>query len=228
MSRNVSNLRFSVFDASVGHSAVWRLWITRPGDLYLASRAAAGSVKVSFHRSGICRYAFTRQHRPPASESDRVIQRWNRPALPEAGTGNFARLAWLAFPTDYLSQGPMPGLSDSTTIPPAAPGAAAFVEVGLTQGPLEAIAEGMGAAEDRGIASYSEIFEGTAAFVRWYHGAWENNDLTIPASHGLPAYRFLAEEPVDRVRPIRLTFHSQPKDGEALLITELGGCSDTT
>lgn len=226
MARNIADLRFVVGGPTWGYSSIWRYWITRNGDIYLAQRGTARHFKVSFHRSGICRYAFTEQHGRPASMGDRLMHRWQRPDIPAAGSGKFARLAWLALPTDYLSLRTVTGITESIIFPPANSGAATFIETGLTNDPELEIANAMGQGNDRGIASFAVAFNETAPFVRWYHGAWENKDLTMPASHGRPAYRFLASEAVHRDRPIRLTMQQPTKDKDALLITELGGCED--
>ena len=226
MAKNVADLRFAVSNQSLGRSAIWRLWITRHGDLYLATRGTASHIKVSFHRSGICRYAFTKKHGAAPSMPDRVMQRWARPPVPKPDTNSFARLAWLAVPTDYLSRGPNSALSTATTVPPAQPGSATFVEIGLTRDSRQTIDAGTGKGLDRGILLHSLIFEDVAAFVRWYHGDWKNNDLRVPASHGLPAYRFMATERTEVQRPIRITLQADVQDGDALLVTELGGCLD--
>lgn len=226
MPGNVADLRFVVGTPLLGHSSTWRYWVTRHGDIYLAERGTARHFKVSFHRSGMCRYAFTSQHGRPATMADRLIRRWQRPDIPLAGSGKFARLAWLALPTDYLSRRTVVGVGNSTVIPPAISGAATFIEFGLTRDSRLAIANAMGGAEDRGIASYALAFDDAAAFVRWYHAAWENKDLKMPASHGRPAYRFHASETAHPERPIRLTMQQPTNDKEALLLTELGGCED--
>src|ERR1700731_104232 len=44
-------IRFAVAENGETHSTVWRLWVNR-NDLYLAGRAAAGLLKISFHKSG--------------------------------------------------------------------------------------------------------------------------------------------------------------------------------
>jgi hypothetical protein len=65
-------IRFAVGRGGDLRSTVWRLWANK-GDLFLAGRNLAGQSKISFHASGICRYAIVSQTpRPP-------IDRWMRP-----------------------------------------------------------------------------------------------------------------------------------------------------
>jgi hypothetical protein len=226
MSRNVADLRFSISDHALGHSSVWRFWVSRHGDIYMATRDMAGIIKLSFHRSGICRYAFTTEHGVSTGLNDRLLERWHRAPIPHRESENFARLAWIAFPTDYLSNSRPTETQRVTHIPPAASGMATFVEIGLCRRAKDELHESTNGDIQADIASYSPIFDDVAVFMRWYHGTWENRDVRIPASHGKPAYRFLASEAPETARPIRLTMQSRPKDGDAMLITELGGCLD--
>lgn len=66
-------IRFAVGGRDDLRSSVWRLWANK-SDLYLAARSFAGTSKISFHASGVCRYAVVSQTpRPP-------IDRWPKPA----------------------------------------------------------------------------------------------------------------------------------------------------
>jgi hypothetical protein len=62
-------LRFGVGTPSDVRSSIWRLW-GNGDDLYLASRSIAGDVKISFHKSGICRIA------QPSSSPRPPYARW--------------------------------------------------------------------------------------------------------------------------------------------------------
>ena len=62
-------LRFGVGTPSDVRSSIWRLW-GNGDDLYLASRSLAGDVKISFHKSGICRIA------QPSSSPRAPYARW--------------------------------------------------------------------------------------------------------------------------------------------------------
>ena len=65
-------IRFAVGRGGDLRSSVWRLWANKD-DLFLAARSLAGRSKISFHASGVCRYAVvSRTPRPP-------IDRWTRP-----------------------------------------------------------------------------------------------------------------------------------------------------
>src|SRR6266436_5657406 len=63
--------RFAVGSREDLRSSIWRLW-ANGDELYLATRSVAGISKISFHRSGICRYA--RNTKGPRKAS----VRWHR------------------------------------------------------------------------------------------------------------------------------------------------------
>jgi hypothetical protein len=225
LGKTVGNLRFAV-SGEAGHASMWRLWATRNhGDVYLASYGTARDMKLSFHRSGICRYAMTTESglKAPGSD-DRVLSRWRRPEIPPRGIGNFTPLARLAFPTDYLSRPATrpERLSKAMALPPAPSGQACFVELGLTRED-EAKVVGTHLGVPNGLAVYSKVYEDVAVFVRWYHTDWENVDLDVPPTPAAPdsAYRFTRYG--DPTRPLRITLKSKPSDGEPILIHELGG-----
>lgn len=73
-------LRFGVGSASEYRSAVWRLWV-QGNDVYLAARTTISWLKLSLHRSGIWRLAWTQASAQRSKDSDdRVEERWNRPS----------------------------------------------------------------------------------------------------------------------------------------------------
>jgi hypothetical protein len=200
--------------------------LTKKGDAYFASRGLAHVTKVSFHRSGICRDAFTSEHGRPVTMPDRVTGRWQRPLIPALASGNFARLALLAVPTDYLSKATQWPSGRVVAVPAAPPGGAAFIEVGMTRASRWASESAMQLSTvPWGLLGFATAFDDVSLFVRWFHGEWQNNDMNIPASPEMgsdAAVRFWASD-VAHERPIRLTFHQPVKDYEALMLTELGG-----
>jgi hypothetical protein len=129
MSKNFYDLRFCVRRPDGYTSGLWRLWVTRGGDVFLALRKMAAISKYSFHKSGICRGAFTTQftdeHGTPAALSgDRVISKWRRAPTPARGKGGGSRVAWIAFPTGYLSRLPLENPGEIVCVDAAPEGAA--------------------------------------------------------------------------------------------------------
>ena len=78
-------LRFAVGTPTEYRSAVWRLWV-QGNDIYLAARTTVSLIKLSLHRSGTWRLAWTESSGIRARHSaDRVEERWERP--PEFRSG---------------------------------------------------------------------------------------------------------------------------------------------
>lgn len=144
MGKNLFNLRFAVQRDDGYTSLPWRLWITAPGDVYLATKSSAG-------RAVFVGMAFT-------AESESSI----RSALH---------------------------------------------------------------AEEKQLVSFTVISHDEAFFIFSYSGTWENSDLKFPTAPGsiFPDLLFSEHDPTDTGRPIRICMASQPNDGDAVIIRELGG-----
>ena len=222
MASNLFDLRFLVQRDDGYCSSQWRLWVTRAGDVYLATRGMGGIQKYSFHASGICRSAFTREHGAPRTMADRAIVKWNRATTPRPGSGSASRVAWIAFPTDYLSRSPLP-VAKSTVIAAAPQGRATYVEVGYTFESESFVLEAFGG--NRRLHSFNRLPSGEAVFLESYHGEWENNDLSSPPAPDsvLPELCFSASDPQNTGRPLRIILGPTPRDGDALVLQELGG-----
>ena len=228
MGKNLFDLRFVIKRNDGLRSSPWRLWITPPGDVYLTTRRMGGIKKYSFHKSGICRSAFTMEQGAPNTIADRAMFKWIRARTPAAGTGGASRVAWIAFPTDFLSRAPLAAGKKHLSIPAAAPGGATYVELAYT---FESKEYALSAFEGnlRRLHAYTELLSGESFFVCSYHSDWENNDLASPPAPGsvFPELLFSAKDTRDTGRPIRLLFGPTPKDGDTLVLQELGGFNAT-
>jgi hypothetical protein len=74
-SKEANTIRFAVGDKNDVRSSIWRLW-AKGNDLYLATRSQAKIVKISFHQSGINRYAKVESE---SDSTDRALYKWKRP-----------------------------------------------------------------------------------------------------------------------------------------------------
>jgi hypothetical protein len=223
MGKNLFDLRFVIERQDGLRSSPWRLWIAADGDLYLTTRRMGGIQKYSFHQSGICRSAFTKEHGPAPGMADRAMFSWKRAQTPPEGGGGASRVAWIAFPTDYLSRTTPP--SKSTILVTAAPqGGATYLEVGYTYESEQFVLAAFGS-NLRRLHSYTNLPGGEAVFVSSYHSDWVNTDLHSPPGTGsvFPKLLCSANDPANTGRPVRLLFGPIPKDGDALVLQELGG-----
>lgn len=225
MSKNVFNLRFGVKRSDGYISSIWRLWATRHADVYLAVKSQAGVMKYSFHRSGICRSAFTKEHGIPRALSDRAMFKWRREQTPVQGVNEASRVAWIAFPTDYLSREASKEKKKVTWVDAAPSGGVTHIELAYTAETEQSVRKAFRSKESRNLVRYVSLPTGEALIVVYYHGLWENTDLTSPASKDsiFPDLAFSASDPDDTGRPVRILFGKPPMDGDALILQELGG-----
>lgn len=230
MSKNILDLRFCVKRLDGYVSSLWRLWATRHGDVYLTVKHTTGQTsKFSFHQSGICRSAFTQEyiekHGMPEQMDDRAIVKWKRKETPVIGNGEFSRVAWLAFPTNFLSRATEIERKKVTWIDAAPNDGATYVELGYTSESEKVIREILRSSENRKLIHYTRINDKEALLTMYYHSDWKNEDLYSPTSSGsiFPNILFSANDPENTGRPIRITLHVKPRDGEELILQELGG-----
>ena len=224
MSKNLANLRFGVVDEKYGHSSVWRLWVTKHGDIYLATKGMAGMLKVSFHKSGICRYAYTTEFANTRQVEDRLLHKWLRPKVPEAHANQIGRLCSLGIPTNYLSHPTSGPDTKLIQVPAAPPSGTTVIEIGVTRDSENTVLATTGEAVDWGMLLWAPLSADVSLFVRWYHSEEIIGDMNMPASHGLSGYRFAHPELEQPARPIRLHMQSNPADHDCLFVIERGGC----
>jgi hypothetical protein len=227
MGKNIHDLRFFVRSDDGFGSAPWRLWITSLGDVYVAALGMGGIHKYSFHVSGICRSAFTKEYADSHS-IDRAAHKWKRMSTPDAGSGIASRVAWIAFPTDYLSCMSSRPQKRSIEISSAPRGGAAYIELAYTRVSKEQVLFAF-STNGRVLHSYVELPFGESFFMASYHTTWENCDLTSLAGPGsvFPDLLFSTDDPRNTGRRIRMVYGPRPKDGDAILLTELGGYEKT-
>lgn len=223
MAKNLADLRFAVRSPSGQVSSIWRLWATRHGDVYLATRTMAKIEKYSFHKSGICRSAFTNEHGTPKTMTDRAMFEWKRLSTPAAGEGKASRVAWLGFPTDYLSKPSDAGVEGMAWIEAAPAGGATYVEFAFTRESQKSIETAFRTRQERTLLAYVELPSDEAFFGSYYHADWENKDLNMPGNGEVADLAFSSHDPCNTGRPIRIRFGSAPSDGDPLVLQELGG-----
>jgi hypothetical protein len=222
MSKKLADLRFGIKNSLGYVSNIWRLWVTSHGDVYLATRSMAGIEKYSFHKSGICRSAFTKEYGTPKSLTDRVIFKWQRLATPPTGQGKAARVALIAFPTDYLSKNGDPSL-EVNWIEAAPPGGATYLDLAFTCESRDSVETSFSQRQERKCLLYVNLPGEEAVLLDYYHSDWENEDLKIPGNGIVSDLLFSANDPYETGRPIRIRFGPRPSNGDAMLLRELGG-----
>lgn len=228
MAKNLTDLRFGIKRQDEYISSLWRLWATKLGDVYLSTKGMGGIHKYSFHQSGICRSAFTSEHGTPKSMEERAIFKWKRNLTPENGD-EAVRVAWIAFPTDYLSEETEQERKKVHWIEAAPKGAATYIEIVYTSKVEKEVIKLLRANGDRNLISYTRLIKNESLLVMYYYSDWENKDLISPAAEGsiFSDLVFSAKDKNNSGRPVRICLGPAPKDGEALVLQELGGYRKT-
>ena len=155
--------------------------------------------------------------------TDRAMFKGRRLPTPAAGEDRGSRVAWIAFPTDYLSGAFDSGVKDVAWIEAAPAGGATYIEVVFTRESQERVHRAFRERQERDVLTYLRLLFDEALFVRYYHADWENKDLSMPGDGKVADLVFSALDPHDTGRPIRIRFGPAPSDGDALVLQELGG-----
>jgi len=223
MGKNVADLRFGIKREDGFISSIWRLWATKHGDIYLTTKGMGGIHKYSFHQSGICRSAFTSEYGPPKTMSDRAIHKWKKTPTPSTGSNNYSRLAWIAFPTNFLSRQTQDERKKISWIEAAPENKATYLELAIVAETEKHVKHHM--SPDRHLVLFAALPNDESLMVLYSYEEWENKDLSSPSAPGsiFPDLLFSENDPKDTGRPIRILFGPEPSDNEALLLQELGG-----
>lgn len=200
MAKNLTDLRFAIKSSSGHVSSIWRLWATGHGDVYLATRSMAKIEKYSFHKSGICRGAFTNEHGTPQTMTDRAMFKWKRLPTPTAGERKASRVAWLGFPTDYLSQPPVSGVEVWLGSRRRRPAELPTLNLHSHES-QESIEAAFRERRERKLLAYVALPSDEAFFGNYYHADWENKDLNMPGNGEVADLVFSPRNPYGSGRP---------------------------
>jgi len=227
MSNVLLDLSFGVKRSDGYVSDIWRASTTRLGDFQLTTSSIAGVEKYSFNRSGMCRSAHSGAGGAPAALRDRAGFSWRRAATPPRGSGRAARVAWIAFPTDYLSRPTVEDDGGIFWIAAAPARGATYVEFAYAAEPERDIRGVLDIVQDRTLVRCATLPRGETLVILCYHADWDNKDLRVPGNGEVADILFSADDPLASGRPLRHRFGPVPKDQEAVLLLEMGGTAVT-
>lgn len=221
------DLRFGVKRSDGYVSDVWHARTTHLGDFHLATSSIAGVEEYDFKQSGMCRSVHSGAEGTPAALCDRAGFSWRRAATPPRGSGKAARVAWIAFPTDYLSRPTADDAEDILWISAAPTRGATYVEFAYAAEPEQGIRGVLDVMQDRTLVRCASLPSGETLVIFCYHADWENKDLRVPGNGTAADVLFSAADPLASGRPLRHRFGPAPKDEEAVLLLEMGGAAVT-
>lgn len=216
---NSVDLRFAVGRLNEPRSGVWRAF-SRGSEVYLAAPPSAGREKFSFHSSGICRHAFTKEEGPGDGEDDRVISRWIRSQAPPAPGVSYALL--LRFPCDYLSSALAAPTKRVTWVPSASVGGSTTFEFCYTQ-MNRRDAEAAAAATNRTLLSHTLLPSGEAFTVTWLHEPWLGEPFRVPGLLYADCEYFISRLDLENTgRPVRFLRILPASDGVPSIAEDFG------
>lgn len=155
--------------------------------------------------------------------TDRAMFKWCRAATPPLGSDGASRVAWIAFPTDYLSRRFQADDGRTTWIDAAPSGGATYVELSFTAESESRIKEALEIRRERHLLGFVEPPAGDSFFIAYYYGDWQNSDLRVPGEGRTSDLLLSADDPLNTGRPIRIIFGPPPADGDSMVLQELGG-----
>jgi hypothetical protein len=216
--RSKVDFRLAVGTSDGARSAVWRGYSNKEG-IYISHGGMGGIEKFSFHRSLICRHAFTEQEGPADGDDDRVMQKWRRVLAPTNGLV-YALIA--RFPSDYLSTALKNERKTVVWLPAAISGHATVVEFvfsGCGEDGTYALAKSSG----RMIVSYTPLPNGEAFVVSWVHEKWNGESFTVPGLFEIETqYVISRQDPMMSGRPTRFTLYIDPTNERPMIVDEFG------
>lgn len=225
-SKNIKvNCRIAVGDVNRPRSSVWR-GFSNGDDVYLTTSGMAGIQKFSFHRSGICRCAYTKEEGAAEGETDRVLHRWKREAPVSAG--KILQVLTARFPSDYLSTALPAERKAVEWIPPAPAGSATCVDFAFS-GAGEEMTRKMAETTGRTIVSFTDLPSGEAFVLTWFHAPWHRESFVVPGLFGQPGqYVISKSDPFGSGRPTRFTWFIEPtNEWPIMTVDEFGTYSAT-
>lgn len=229
MSKNVADLRFGIRRPDSYISSIWRMWATKSGCVYLATVGMAPYKKYSFHQSGISKDAFTKETWGNRTD-DKAVSSWRRGAIPEKGDDKASILGSIEIPTALLSRNTLTIKKKITWLEAAPVDGATVVEFLLTHETENTVKGLLSTLPERTLLYYKKLPDGKSLAVTYFHYKWEQKIKKMdanPKSVIPEAIIFSALDTQDTGRPIRVTLSNIPKDGDHLLISDVGGYKKT-
>ena len=227
--KNKAELRFGV--KKIGPvdtiSCVWKIFTTRKGDVYLATRSFMKIIKFSFHQSGISKYAYTKEVWGDKAE-DKAVASWKRGAMPSKEKGRALLLAMIAMPTNLLSDDSHKNKKQVNWLEAAPNGKVTIIEISLTHETKEVAIDCLSTLPERTLFYYQNITKDSALIITYFHCEWDKDypNMEATGKGDIPEeIIFSDDDPNNTGRPLRavLLHPFPPKDGTPAYIHDIGG-----
>lgn len=212
--------RLAIGDPENLRSNIWRMAAYKD-DVYVGTGGAA-PVKFSFHKSGICREAYTGEFGIPPGMQDRVMTRWKRGEIPPPNTGKRCSVLDITIPTDFLSTGLTAPAKETHWIDAAPTGRSKCVELFFSaDGPdvAEPLIQNGKLTPIAGI----RLENGNWFYITTYEATFGGQEMRIPATTHRKFDFLITRDNVPSVeRSVRILVMSRPSDGDKMVAWEYG------
>ncbi len=221
------DIRLAVGSPDGPRSSVWVFW-SRNSEVYAAHRRMGGIEKFSFHTPTLCRHAFTREHGTPSGGSDRAMQVWHRGRTPPAGSNQIVRVLRIGIATDHLSTKiAEPPPENTHWINPAPSGGSTVIDLSFTKDSEATFSQALKSEPPslvHKLVACRQLPNGESFSISsWYSDKADKVFRVLAAPHDPRDLLVFPLDPDNTGRPVRLTFFSNPKDGDLMRVWELGG-----
>lgn len=220
LGKSNQRLRLAIGDPENRRSNLWRITAYK-SDVYVTC-AGTLPVKFSFHKSGICRDAFTGEFGVPPGMQDRVMTRWKRADIPPPNTGKACSVLDVAFPTDFLSAGLEVPSKPIHWLDAAAPGQSKCVELFFSSDTPDVVDALLQPAQRTAIAAFP--LENRSWFYVTSHTIdFPGQEMRIPAAGKRKSDFLIKRQDVSpSSRSLRILVTSKPGDGDKMVAWEYG------
>jgi hypothetical protein len=211
-------LRIAVGDADTRRSNLWRI-TTYKSDVYVTDSSQTPT-KFSFHKSGICRRAFTDKFGIPAGMQDRVMTKWKRAEIPARNTGKACSVLEIVFPTDFLSTNLGVPVKEVHWLQPAAAERSRCIEMFFSADAPD-VAELLITQSQRTPIAAFPLDNGSWFYVTSHVIAFIGREMRIPAVGNRTRDIIIARGDALE-RSARVVVMSIPSDGDKMIAWEYG------
>ena len=221
------DIRLTVGSANGPRSSVWAFW-SRNSEVYATHRNMGGIEKFSFHSPTLCRHAFTKEYGSPSGRSNRAMQEWHRGRTPPAGSNQIVRVLRIGVATDHLSAkfAVIPP-NNTCWINPAPSGGSTVIDLSFTNDSEATLRESLNSEPanlEHKLLAYRQLPNGEAFSISsWHSDKAVKVFRVLAAPHDPRDLLILPVDPDNTGRPVRLTLFSNPKDGDLMSVSEMGG-----
>lgn len=217
----IAGVRFAAGSLQGPRGAIWALWTSLRGDVYVGGHGMTGDLKVSLHPSGDWRHAFSREHyRQPAPfappKRRRAFSKWRRAAEFSPG---YTRAFQILVPDEHIVTPQDAAIHDLDVCWAPSPGPGREVYFTGILGPQDS--EGWPGGDTMGtrLVHQEDLGNGERLWLVWHSESMGPQRLRAVAEVTSMLRQQLADEPPEHLaNPAHRVFAIGVEDGTGLYV----------